>query len=155
MELRVRRLYALPVLAVLALVTACSGTDPAQDKEAVYSFQPGKWEVRTWMEINGDPGENPEELVQSRELTRELATKPVNELLFGLFYPGQSFANIVAEDGRISGSFDHKGMSPVPAHTSDVTGSYNDDEFRMVIDLPVMTSGMTQIVEGKLTQPLD
>ena len=155
MEPRVRRLYSLPVFAVLALVTGCSGTDPAQDQEIAYSFQPGKWEVRTWMEINGDAGDNPEELVQSRELTRDVATKPVNELLFGLFYPGQSSANIVAEGGRISGSFDHKGMSPVPAHTSDVTGSYGDDEFRMVIDLPVMTSGMTQIVEGKLTQPLD
>ena len=36
-----------------------------------------------------------------------------------------------------------------------MTGTYDTDEFRMVIDLPVMTSGLTQVVEGKLVEPLE
>ena len=145
------KLVLVPSLAALA---ACSGEGGSPLVEE-YSMQPGKWELRTWMEINGEPGPNPEELVQTRELKPEMAGAPVNQLLFGLFYPGKSPESIVAEGGRISGSFDHPGTAPIQAHTSDVTGTYDTDEFRMVIDLPVMTSGLTQVVEGKLIEPLE
>lgn len=145
------KLILVPILAALA---ACGGEGDNPVVEE-YSMQPGKWELRTWMEINGEPGPSPEELVQTRDLKPEMASYPVNQILFGLFYPGKSPDNIVAEGGRISGSFDHPGTAPIQAHTSEVTGTYDTDEFRMVIDLPVQTNGLTQVVEGKLTQPLE
>ena len=93
------KLVLVPILAALA---ACSGEGESPLVEG-YSMQPGKWELRTWMEINGEPGPNPEELVQTRELKPEMASAPVNQLLFGLFYPGQSPENVVAEGGGSAG----------------------------------------------------
>lgn len=143
----------LPAMAFAIAVSACGG-DEAITSGDKYAMQPGKWEIRTWMEVNGEAGPNPEELVQPRELSPEMARYPVNELLFGLFYPGQSAEHITANNGRIGGYFEQAGTGPIPSHTSDVSGTYDDDEFRMVIDLPVMASGMTQVVEGRLVEPL-
>lgn len=136
---------------MLALA-ACGGDEAASPEQ--FSMQPGTWELRTWMELNGN-SQGQDELVQTRELSRDAARRPVNQLLFGVFYPGKSAENIVAENGRISGSFDNPGTTPIPAHTSAVTGTYDEDSFRMVIELPVMTNGLTQVVEARLVDPLD
>ena len=135
----------------IAALAGCGGDNAILGE--TYAMQPGTWEVRAWMENNQSPGTKIEEQVLNQELSPQAAQGPVASIVFGQFYNGSSPEHIQADAGRISGYLEQRAVAPYQAHQQPVTGSYTDDSFKVVIEIPV-APGVSQVVEGRLVEPL-
>ena len=125
-----------------------SGCGAASDR-----FQPGTWELESWMEVDGR-SEAISGQVDTVRITPEMADFGAKPVFFSSFYHGQGGVNVTFADGIISGNFDQQAVAPFPAHQQAVEGWYAPDAFEMRIAMPQIAGVQTyQVVQGRLTEP--
>ena len=117
-------------------------------------MRPGTWEIRGWMENEQVPGQKIEEQVLSETLSPQDARHPVASIIFGAFYHGASPEHIRAEGGTISGYLEQGAVAPFQAHEQQVSGTYTQDSFSVVIEIPI-GPGISQVVEGRVIEPFN
>ena len=116
-------------------------------------YAPGTWELESWMEMEGHSDVTPHQ-TDTLRLTPEMAGFDVRTVTFSKFYHGQAAANVVFEDGTISGHLDQAAVAPFPAHEQAVSGTYGADRFEMRITMPPIAGTQAyQVVRGRLVEP--
>lgn len=113
-------------------------------------FAPGTWELEAWMGVEGQSNTTPRQ-TDTVKLSPQVAQRDPRSVMFSQFYHGQTGANVIFENGTISGHLDQHAVAPFRAHRQAVSGTYSAEAFAMRIELPEIAGMQSyQFVTGRL-----